>query len=631
MKRNGRGRTELFRLRSKVSRQRSAISLLVLLWTSTALAQTPLQTYSDAFILQSRRTDPKIDYTVTVRGADRSAYYVEMRIANPPNPARLVIPNWAPGAYRLMDSGQNIGAFGAFTTAGDTLPVTRDSDISWTLDTRGASSIVVRYSAALPDPVQWHRPNNRWFLRATSGMIDGPRTYMYLDGWKLTPAQVTFRLPAGWRIGTGLVPTTDSTTYWAPSYDVLIDSPVLVGRFSTYRFTARGVPHRAVVDLAGATQGPRVQRVFVDMLRRVSETAIAIFGNAPYKDYTYIFVAGRGGGLEHLNSTTIGVTTDVLARNPGGTESVSAHEFFHTWNVKRIRPAELGPFDYERPVRTMNLWVSEGVTDYYTEVILSRSGLSSAADFNRRMSNAIGNHRGNAARLVVSPERSSWTVWDSPEVNNSYTISYYLQGQLLGFLLDLAIRDSTDNAKSLDDVMRYLFDHYGGERGFTTDELRAAIRSATGPNFQDFWRRYVSGTTEIPWDEYLKAAGWSVRFSEQIAVDARIGSITPAVQGGRWRAVAVPGSAAAAAGLVTGDELVRINRRVIVDGTDVTAAVRAVPAGGAVTVQVIRAGQPLTIRFAAGTYQQTRAVLTDLPDQTERMRRIRSGILAGSN
>jgi len=368
--------------------------------------------------------------------------------------------------------------------------------------------------------------------------------------------------------------------------------------------------------------------VFVDMLRRVSETAIGIFGNAPYKDYTYIFVAGRGGGLEHLNSTTIGVSADVLARNPGGAESVSAHEFFHTWNVKRIRPVELGPFDYERPVRTLNLWVSEGITDYYTEVILARSGLNSSADFTRRMGDAIGNHRGNAARLVVSPERSSWTVWDSPEVNNSYAISYYLQGQLLGFLLDLAIRDSTDNAKSLDDVMRYLFDHYAGERGFTSEDLRTAIRTAAGPDFQDFWHRYVSGTTEIPWDDYVKAAGWSVSFTSSTATDARIGTITPAVQGGRWRAVAVPGSAAATAGLVTGDELVRINGREILDGTDVTAVLRAVPSGGPVTVHVMRDGRPVTIRFTAGTYGQVRAALTDLPNQTDRMRRVRSGILA---
>jgi predicted metalloprotease with PDZ domain len=597
-----------------------ALSLLV--------AQQPLQTYSDAFIERYRRTDPKVDYTVSVRAGDRSAYFVELRIANAPNPARLVIPNWAPGAYRLMDSGMNIADVTAFSAAGEALPVTRDSDISWTVDTKGAAGVLVRYSAAIRDPAQWRRPNNRWFLGATSGMVDGPRTFLYLDGWKLTPAHVSFRLPAGWRIATGLVPTTDSTTYWAPSYDVLVDSPVLVGRFLSYHFTAGGVPHRAVVDLGG--RPARAGRAFVDMLRRIATTTIAIFGAAPYKDYTFIFVAGSGGGLEHLNSTTIGVSGDVLARNPAGAEGVSAHEFFHTWNVKRIRPAELGPFDYEHPVRTLNLWVSEGITDYYTEVILARSGLNSAGDFARRMGDAVANHRGNPARLVVSPERASWTVWDSPEVNDSYSISYYLQGQLLGFLLDLAIRDSTDNAKSLDDVMRYLFDHHAAERGFTSEDLRTAIRTATGLDFRDFWRRHVSGTDEIPWDDYVRAAGWSVAFREETAADARIGAIPPAVQGGRWRAVALPGSAAAAAGLRTGDELVRVNSRAILDGRDLTAVLRGIAkTGTTVIVQVVRDGTPQTIRFAAVPYARVRAALRDLPDASDEMRRVRTGILTG--
>ncbi|HEV8399382.1 MAG TPA: PDZ domain-containing protein [Gemmatimonadales bacterium] len=600
---------------------------MIRLLLTLAATQQPLQTYSDAFIQQARRTDPQISYTITVRAADRSAYFVEMRIANPPTPARFVIPNWAPGAYRLMDSGQNIGTVTATTASGESLPIIQDSEISWTVAAPGATSIVVRYSAGLRNPTQWTRPNNRWFLRGTSGMIDGPRTYMYLDGWKLAPAHVTFRLPAGWRIATGLVPTTDGTTYWAPSYDVLIDSPVLVGHFLDYRFIAGGRPHRAVVDLGGVR--PTAARTFVDMVRRVSETTIGVFGSAPYKDYTFIFVAGRGGGLEHLNSTTIGVTTEVLARRPDGAEGVSAHEFFHTWNVKRIRPVELGPFDYERPVRTVNLWWSEGVTDYYTEVILARSGLNSAGDFARRMGDAIGNHRGNPAHLVVSPERASWTVWDSPAVNNSYSISYYLQGQVLGFLLDLAIRDSTDNSKSLDDVFRYLFDHHAGEKGFTAEDLRNAVRTAAGVDLREFWRRYISGTTEIPWDDYVKAAGWSVRFVEKTAVDARIGSITPAVQGGRWRAVAIPGSAAEAAGLVTGDELVRINGRDIVDGSDVSSVVRSVSAGRPVRIDVIRNGQPVTIRFSAATYQEMDAVLTALPEQTDRMRRIRSSLLTG--
>jgi len=365
------------------------------------------------------------------------------------------------------------------------------------------------------------------------------------------------------------------------------------------------------------------------MLQRISTTAIGIFGSAPYADYTYIFVGGRGGGLEHLNSTTIGVTTETLARNPRGAEAVCAHEFFHAWNVKRIRPVELGPFDYEHEVRTVNLWWSEGVTDYYADVILARAGLDGPDDFVRGLATSIGNYRSNPARLLVSPERSSWTAWDSPVVNNSHVISYYLQGELLGFLLDLAIRDSTDNARSLDDVMRYLLDHYAGERGFTRDELVAAVRSATGRNFEEFWRLYVSGATEIPWDDYLRTAGWKVVFSETPDIDARIGSIPPAVQGGRWRAVATPGSAAEAAGLRTGDELVRINGRPIIDGTDVSAAVRAVGPRAEVVVEAVRDGRPFIIRFWAGTYNRVRAELRDVPAPAARMRRIRAGLVGG--
>ena len=571
---------------------------------------------------------PELFYAVTVP-SDRSAYLVEIQINNPPSPSRLVIPNWAPGAYRLMDSWQNIRDVGAVSAAGDPLPVRQDSPISWVIDPHGAARITVRYSAGLRDADQWRRPNNRWFLRSTSGVVDGPRTFMYLDGWKQAPARVTFQMPRGWRVATGLVPTrSDSTIFQAPSYDVLIDSPALLGNFLTYAFSAAGTPHRAVVDLGGGrAQAPGV---FVDMLRRISTTAIGIFGTAPYKDYTFIFVGGRGGGLEHLNSTTIGVTTETLARNPRGAETVSAHEFFHAWNVKRIRPVELGPFDYEHEVRTVNLWWSEGVTDYYADVILARAGLDSPADFASGLATSIGNYRTNPARLLISPERSSWTVWDSPAVNNSQVLSYYLQGELLGFLLDLAIRDSTDNAKSLDDVMRYLLAHYAGDRGFTRDELVAAVRGATGRNFEEFWRLYVSGATEIPWDDYLRAAGWKVVFTDTPDIDARIGSIPPAVQGGRWRAVAAPGSAAETAGLRTGDELVRINGRPILDGTDVSAAVRAVRAGAAVVVDVVRDGQPLTIRFNAGTYTRVRAQLRDVAAPTARMRRIRAGLLSGT-
>ncbi|HEU5261202.1 MAG TPA: PDZ domain-containing protein [Gemmatimonadales bacterium] len=590
-------------------------------------AQTPLRTYSDGFVQRYARTAPKVDYTVTVRERDRTAYFLELAIANPPNPARLVIPNWAPGAYRPMDSGKNIAGVAAFTDGGDSLPVTRESDIAWLVETRGAAQIVVRYAAGLRDPRRWARPNNRWFLRRTSGLIDGPRTFMYLDGSTLAPSHVRLRLPAGWGIATGLVATTDPGTYWAPSYDVLIDSPILVGTFVSYRFAVGGVPHRAVVDLGGAAPGYN-ERAFVNVLRRIAETAIGVFGNAPYKDYTFIF-AGAGGGLEHLNSTTIGFSPTRVGRDPAALEEVTAHELFHAWNVKRIRPLELGPFDYTRPVRSPNLWMSEGVTDYYTLLILVRSGLDSPRDFARKIAASIASHHTNPARLTVSPERASWTVWDGPEVNDGAHISYYLQGELLGFLLDLAIRDSTDNARSLDDVMRYLFDHYAGERGFTNDDLVQSVRAVTGRNFSDFWHRYVSGTNEIPWNEYLKAAGWQVEFHEERGLDARVGTIPPAVQDGPPRAIAFAGSAAEAAGLKTGDELLRVNGRDVVESGDVTAALRGARVGDPITVVVRRDGGPLTIRFRAGTRLRTTAALRDLPELSDKMRRVRAGTLTG--
>ena len=601
--------------------------MTTLLTLCTLAVQVPLRTYSDAFIQRYERTAAAVDYTVTVKQGDRSAYFVELVIENAPNPARLVIPNWAPGAYRLMDSGKYVAEVRAFAAGGDTLPVTHDSGLSWLVDTRGAGRIAVRYRTGLGNPPRWAAADDRWFLRRTSGLIDGPRTFLYLEGATLAPSHVSFRLPAGWEVATGLVPTTDAATYWAPSYDVLIDSPILVGRFSTYRFSAGGVPHRAVVDLGGAA--PRFEgRAFVNVLRRISEAAIAVFRDAPYKDYTFIF-AGGGGGLEHLNSATIGFDQGLVVRDPTAFEEVTAHELFHAWNVKRIRPVELGPFDYTAPVRTRNLWLAEGVTDYYTDVLLARSGLDSEREFARKLAGSIASHRANPARLTVSPERASWTVWDSPDVNDGAYISYYLQGELLGFLLDLAIRDSTANARSLDDVMRYLFDHYAGGRGYTSDELIKSVRAATDHDFSEFWRRYVSGATEIPWNDFLQAAGWEVEFRTERAVDARVGTLSPAVQDGRVRAIAFPGSAAAAAGLRTGDELVRVNARPIADTRHVAAVLRGAHPGTAITVEVLRDGVPLSIRFRAGTYERTVAALRDLPDRTDTMRRIRSGILTG--
>lgn len=596
-----------------------------------AAAQIPVRSYADGFVRQFDPADPIVRYSVAVRGDDRRAYYVEMEIRNIGDSAlALQLPNWAPGSYRITNAWRRIRGLAATDSAGRPLAVSKPDSLTWVVRTGGGRAAVVRYAVET-----LAAPNNRAYLGRETGLIDGPATYLYLAGRQHLPSQVRFALPAGWRIGTGLMSTPDSTVYFAPSYDVLIDSPVLVGRIQRWVFTADGTPHQVVI----ANEGRPVALdtlAFVDMVRRITETAIAIFGQAPYKDYTYLYVVGTGGGLEHLNSTTIGLNADSLAVDVRKAASTTAHEFFHTWNVKRIRPAILGPFDYTRPQRTLDLWLSEGGTSYFGGVIQLRAGLISREEYRQIVQRLIGAHHANPARLVVSPERASWTTWDGPEVNGGYSISYYDQGQLLGLLLNIAIRDSTLNRRSWEDVFRHLLAHYAGERGFTSEDLLHAVNAVSGRDFQDFFRRYVSGTVEIPWNDYLERIGWHVEFRDSVEpVDLRLEFVPPGRAFGapgpidQWRLSVPQGTAWAAAGLLTGDVLVRVNGRDVLASPAAFDAFRTLRPGDTITLDVLRGGRPLAIPVRGQPYRTSVAAVTEVADASPRARRLREGLLTG--
>lgn len=599
---------------------------------ATAAAQLPVRGYADGFVRKFDPADPAVRYRVAVRDDDRRAYHVEMEIRNVADSAlALQLPNWAPGSYRITNAWRRIRGLAATDAAGRPLAVTKPDSLTWTVRTGGAPSVVVRYAVEVGSS-----PNNRSYLGREAGLIDGPATYLYLAGRQHLPAQVRFALPAGWRIGTGLEASVDSTVYLAPSYDVLIDSPVLVGRIQRWVFTADGTPHQIVIANDGRPV-PFDTLAFVDMVRRITETAIAIFGQAPYRDYTYIFVVGNGGGLEHLNSTTIGVTADSLAVDVRRAASVTAHEFFHTWNVKRIRPAILGPFDYTRPQRTLDLWFAEGNTSYFGGIIQLRAGLITRDGYRGIVRNLISAHHANPARLVVSPERASWTTWDGPEANDGYSISYYDQGQLLGLLLNIAIRDSTENRRSWEDVFRYLFARFAGERGFTPLDLIHSVNAVSGRDFQDFFRKYVSGAAEIPWNDYLERVGWHVEFRDSVEpVDLRLEFVPPGMAFGapgptdQWRLQVTRGTAWALAGLRTGDVLVRVNGRNVLASPVAFDAFRMLREGDTITLDVLRGARPLTIPVRGQPYRTSVAVVTEMPDASPRALRLREGMLAGT-
>jgi predicted metalloprotease with PDZ domain len=624
---------------------RRALALVVgsTLALSPVRAQQPLTTYDDAFEARRGREQPVVRYTVRIDPADRTGYDVEMRLGNAPDTVRLRMPVWAPGAYRLANFARYVRGLGV-AADGRPVAVVREDSSTWRAVVGGVRTVAVRYRVTYPSPEAASAPNNRAFLRETGGLVDGPATYLYLAEHKLAPAHVTFALPTDWRIATGLVPTADPRTFFAPSYDVLVDSPVLVGGLRTWTFEAAGAPHRvAYWPLPDAA--PFDTAAFVASVRTIVDSAASIFGEVPYRDYTFLYVDGTGGGLEHLNSTTIGAPSAALAKDPRSRTGVSAHEFFHLWNVKRIRPAVLGPFDYQAPVRTTGLWWSEGVTDFFADEIERRAGFTTEAQARSALAGTIQSYLANPAHSRISPERSSWTAWDPPAVNGGYSISYYTQGALIGHLLELHLRDATEMRRGMDDVVRLLYDRYAGPRGFTGEDLLNAVNEVCRCDLQPFFERHVSGATPPDFDHYLGLLGWKLAV-EKVPARTETGEAVPDLRvsllafagvgsaggaaGGRPRlSVPDPTGAWGQAGLQTGDELVTVNGSPVRRSDELGAVLAGAKIGDEVRVEFGRAGALRTAVVRLTPYEATLVRIVELPRVTERQQRMRRRWLLG--
>ena len=620
------------------------------------LAQQPNATYADAFEVHRARADPVVSYVVRVDTTDLSGYDVAMTVRRAPTRVRLALPRWAPGAYRLAEFGRYARDLSA-TRDGRPVAVTRGADGSWQLApattsatasaTAAGGTLEVRYRVTFPSATAASSPNNRNFLTARGGLFDGPLTFAYLDGLQRLPAHVRFEVPAAWQIVTGLAPTADPRVFFASSYDVLIDAPALVGSadaLHVWRFRVDDVPHRvALWTQRGAPAFDSTR--FVAIADTIVRTARAIVGELPYREYSFLFTDGAGGGLEHLNSTTIGTRASALARDPADAASVTAHEFFHLWNVKRLRPRELGPFDYGRDVRTRNLWWSEGVTDYFADEILRRTGITDSATAVADLARALESLLGNPGATRVSPERSSTTAWDRPAVNGGYAISYYLQGKLLGELLELRLRDATDGRRGMDDLMRALYDRFAGAQGFTAADVASTASATCGCDLSPLFAAHVRAAQPIAWDRTLALAGWRLDTTRTIATDSTgrpradlratavpyggIGSAGGAAGSRPRLSIPSPLTAWYRAGLRGGDEIVSVRGRPVPSPDAWTAALSGVQPTDSVVVEVLRDGQPFRTTVVPGTYQTLRVRLTDLPTLSERQRRLRGIWLRG--
>jgi predicted metalloprotease with PDZ domain len=501
------------------------------------------------------------------------------------------MPKWSPGRYSVFDFAKNVQEFSAYTLncavrkdapsalncQVTSLPVERPDDQTWRVPTRGAQRLTVSYKVFAND------------LSGTFSQLDsrhanfnGGSIFMYVVNHKPDPVKLAINPPTGWRITNGRMQSAEQREWQFPNYDVMIDTPTEIAPdWTDDQFTVDGKRYHVVVHSFGDEGGKRAG--LVRDIEKIVRAETSMWGPPEFDSYTFLihFAADdkSGDGMEHLTSTQI-IEPGALAEDGvyGSTLDTVAHEFFHVWNVKRLRPLELGPWDFTRPLSTRGLWVAEGLTNYYGHLMRRRAGLWDEAAFLRRESQTITGIETAPGTGLMSAEQSSLSapfIDGAPHEQQTNlqntSISYYPKGELIGLVLDLMIRGRTNGKASLDDVMRRMYEefylkspnasYYLRGRGYLTEDFERIASEVAGYDLGDFFRRHVRDVETLPYNQAFDYVGLTVvreqarqPYSAGLVVDWESKDF-PTVNAVR------PNSPAEDAGVQTGDEIVSIGRK----------------------------------------------------------------------
>ncbi|MSO55605.1 MAG: M61 family peptidase [Acidobacteria bacterium] len=511
-----------------------------------------------------------IRYTVSFPAAQ--THYMEVEAAFPTGgqpQIDLMMPVWTPGSYLVREFSRNVEALVASDDRLASLPVEKTRKNRWRVRTNGARTVSVRYR------VYAHEMSARTnWVDDQFALINGAQTFMTLLASLDRPYEVRLQLPAGWsRSLSGMDVGPQPHTFRAADYDTLVDSPIVAGNPIVYEFIVAGKPHYLVnIGEEGVWDGARAVQDLVKIVQKTAE----FWGTVPYDRYFFFnIIAGPNLGLEHKSSTVLNTPRESTGTRRAylGWLRMASHEYFHAWNVKRLRPIELGPFDYENEVYTKGLWFAEGVTDYYADLQNARAGVSTVDEFLAALSTTIANLQATPGRLVQPVELASYDAWIKyyrPDENSiNVSISYYIKGAVIGFLLDANIRRLTAGGKSLDDLMRVMYQRFSGAKGFTSEDLRATAIELVGPLVGQELRGWLARTLETTDElDYGEALDWfGLQF--QPAPEPRMASLGVRVRTENQRTIVsevLRGSPASAAGILLGDEIVAINDVRVVPG-----------------------------------------------------------------
>ena len=580
-----------------------------------------------------KNSQPVIAYRIHVDATDLSGFDVEMQLQGVGDIVRLAMashPIYDDRCWRYVENLR-------IESRGVTLQVIREENQVWRVAAPGGD-LIVKYRIRLPPQTTPTRAAWQPFLSKTGGLIGDVHSLMYVVGAALSPARVTLDLPVGWAVASGLEPTRDPYTFAASSAELLLDSPILVGQFRRWEFIVNGVKHQLVYfdepNAVGFDSG-----AFVAGIQKLVTEAFNIFGKPPYRNYTFLYQDGAYGALEHLNSVTIGARSQSLAQGLSEVFATTAHEYFHTWNLMHVRPVERVGLRYSPADPTGELWWSEGVTIYFSDLLIRRAKLP-ISDLTRvsYLERNIAAYLNSASYSRLSAERVSRANGNPFGLGDDFA-STHLQGNVLGTMLDLMIRTSTNGQRSLADVMRRLSDRFSPQRGISGRDIETAVREICNCDPQPFFAAYVRGAAPIDFDRYLQPIGLRVQVSWSPAIgndgkpepDLRIFGISEPGESTLRLRLLNPASSWARAGLHTGDLVVSVDGHPIATTTGFRSWLGKLKIGDTARVEVSRDGAVSNVAVVVTGYDRPTVKIVEIANATPTQRRLRRQWVTGHN
>ena len=587
-------------------------------WTNVRSGVFVLALMVGASAAAAQDSEP-IRYTISFP-APRT-HYLEVEAVVPvggQSHVELMMPVWTPGSYMVREFARHVDGFTANDGPGRLLDVVKTRKNRWRISAGTATTITIKYRLYAHEmSVRTNWVDDRFAL------INGAATFITLVERRARPHEVRLVLPSGWKqtmTGMPRAATGQAHHYLAPDFDTLVDSPIVAGNPTVYQFQVEGKEHYLVnIGDTGSWDGERAAQDLEKIVREV----VKLWREVPYDKYLFLnVITDAGGALEHKNSTVMMSSQWSTSTRPAYLTwlSQACHELFHAWNVKRLRPIELGPFDYENENYTESLWIAEGFTDYYGDLLLERAGLSSREEYLQALAANIESVQATPGRLVQPVNRASFDAWIKyyrPDENSANTsISYYIKGAVLAFLLDAKIRRGTGGARSLDDLMRLAYQRYSGPKGYTPEDFKVLVEEVMGSprGVREWFASAVESAVEL---DYREAFDWfGLQFRETaLAPRASLGATTRNDNGRLIVSAVAPDSPASRAGLVVDDEILAVGD-VRVRAAQLESRLAQYQPGSSVSVLVARREELLGLILTLGTETRRRWVLDPRPDIT---------------